>query len=186
MQPQTEEDWRERAACVSMLRRYGRGIVSRELGLSLYRVQKIGAEEKVSQLKRGRGRRISVELRDEIIAGIRADRRVVDLKREFRVSEGYLVALRHGLGDTRDHRKPSFRKRNLSAADRELLVADIRNGVGQKQLAKKWHMHTTRIQTFIVEVGCPRPTMPRTQTVGVLPLSKTEMTPGNGVLFCSS
>jgi hypothetical protein len=147
------EDWKQRAAAVSMLRRYGAWTVSKELRLPIQCVKKIAREERTSIYKRGRGRRISAELREQVLAGIRAGSRVVDLKREFHVSGAYVVALRQRMGDAADHRKPSFRKRQLSAEEYELFVADICAGMAQRKLAKKWRMNVRRIRSFIAEVG---------------------------------
>jgi transposase len=93
-------------------------------------VLRLSKEIGASYLKpRGRGRRLSAELKQTILAAVQAKRRAADLQREFQIDYDTVQAFRYSIGDTEDRRH----WQKLSREQIEQAVSMLR--AGEKWLA---------------------------------------------------
>jgi transposase-like protein len=162
-------------------------------------IQALAKEHHIAARKVGRGRRFLPSQREQILAEVRADKRSIDIRRKFGVSDWVVQRLRKSIGDhenrlyrrnyslaavqesLREGRgleeiKRTFgvahavlwkvrramgdfedrRHRNrriLSEVERKAIFADIRAGLSQRALAKKYHFHSVRARALQAEIG---------------------------------
>ena len=190
-----------RATVINLLRKHSLRFVRVKLGLPHKIILKISREAHAPFKKIGRGRRFSIEQRQEILIRIRADARSIDIQREFGVSDWLVQKLRHSIGDFENRLlrrswdiekvKEALRaglsvteierthgiqhavlwklrkrlgdvedrrgrhRRILSDSERAAILFDIRHGLYQSSIARKYHLHTRRVHALQVEAGRP-------------------------------
>ncbi len=123
--------------------------IQREFGVSDWYVQKlrrsIGDTE--NRLFR-RGWDI-----EKVKEALRAGLSVTEIERTHGIQHAVLWKLRKRLGDVEDRR--GRHRRILSDSERVAIFFDIRAGLYQKSIAKKFHLHTRRVHALQVEAGRP-------------------------------
>jgi len=76
-----------------------------------------------------------------------------EIERTQKIQHSVLWKFRHRLGDHEDRRR---RKRCiLSDAQRAAILDDIRAGLSQRAIARKHHLHASRVRVLQVEIGMP-------------------------------
>jgi hypothetical protein len=78
-----------------------------------------------------------------------------EIEDTFGIAHAVLWKLRRQDGDQEDRRRRN--RRILSRAERASMIADIRDGMSQRAIAKKYHIHADRVRSVeadAVLVGC--------------------------------
>jgi transposase-like protein len=90
---------------------------------------------------------------ETVTAALAAKKRPSLIEQETGIDHRQLWKLRRTMGDMRDLRHEN--RRVLSAAERSAMETDIRAGLNQRVIAKKFHTHYLLVRSVQVSIGLP-------------------------------